>query len=162
MAIIIVVDQFTKVWAIETLRGMPAEIYWGNFFRLEYVENRGVFLGFGSNFNPTLRYWLFNIFVLVALIILFIQLLRMKVNMFTTITYAMIIGGGVGNLIDRMTRPEGAVVDFMNVGIGPVRTGIFNVADMAITTGVILLVIYTLATRNKTLKDNKTSQKTIY
>jgi hypothetical protein len=48
---------------------------------------------------------------------------------------------GFGNLIDRALRPEHAVIDFMNVGIGPVRTGIFNIADMVILGGVIALVL---------------------
>jgi len=50
---------------------------------------------------------------------------------------ALIVGGGVSNLIDRV-RYGGYVVDFLNVGIGPLRTGIFNVADMAIMAGVVL------------------------
>jgi signal peptidase II len=53
------------------------------------------------------------------------------------VSVALIVGGGVSNLIDRL-RYGGYVVDFLNVGIGPVRTGIFNVADMAIMVGVVM------------------------
>ena len=52
---------------------------------------------------------------------------------------ALLFAGGVGNLIDRVTS-GGSVVDFINLGIGPVRTGIFNIADVAITVGVLVLL----------------------
>jgi signal peptidase II len=58
-------------------------------------------------------------------------------NPIVGVSIALIVGGGVSNLIDRL-RYGGYVVDFLNVGIGPVRTGIFNVADMAIMLGVVL------------------------
>jgi len=52
---------------------------------------------------------------------------------------ALLFAGGVGNLIDRVTS-GGSVVDFIKLGIGPVRTGIFNVADVAITVGALILL----------------------
>jgi signal peptidase II len=58
-------------------------------------------------------------------------------NPLVAVSVALIVGGGVSNLIDRV-RYGGYVVDFLNVGIGPLRTGIFNVADMAIMAGVVL------------------------
>ena len=58
------------------------------------------------------------------------------------VAVAAIVGGGVGNLVDRVQL--GAVRDFFNVGIGPLRTGIFNVADMAITFGGIALIVIPL------------------
>jgi signal peptidase II len=56
-----------------------------------------------------------------------------------TAAVALLFAGGVGNLIDRITS-GGSVVDFINLGIGSVRTGIFNVADVAITVGVLILL----------------------
>ena len=53
---------------------------------------------------------------------------------------ALLLGGAIGNLIDRV-RFDGLVIDFMNLGVGPLRTGIFNVADVAITVGAVLLVL---------------------
>ena len=58
------------------------------------------------------------------------------------------ISGGFSNLYDRITN-HGGVVDFMNMGVGSLRTGIFNVADMAIMAGVLLLVIYSHKPANK-------------
>ncbi len=62
---------------------------------------------------------------------------------------ALILAGGMGNLIDRVLQ-DGVVVDFINVGIGPVRTGIFNVADVAITSGVIILLAESMRKHTKT------------
>ena len=61
---------------------------------------------------------------------------------------ALVVGGGLGNLVDRVMR-EGAVVDFLNVGIGPVRTGIFNMADVFIVAGVSFLVLWSLLARDE-------------
>ena len=58
----------------------------------------------------------------------------------------LLLAGAVGNLIDRI-RLDGLVIDFLNLGIGPLRTGIFNVADMAIMAGAVLLVIPVAAAR---------------
>jgi signal peptidase II len=57
-----------------------------------------------------------------------------------TISWALICGGGFGNLIDRFSR-HGYVTDFLNVGIGTLRTGIFNIADFALLVGIALLVL---------------------
>ena len=61
-----------------------------------------------------------------------------KIDRWTYIAWALVFAGGIGNLIDRMRI--NAVIDFLNLGIGPVRTGIFNVADMAITAGFVMLL----------------------
>jgi signal peptidase II len=53
---------------------------------------------------------------------------------------SLVCAGGISNVIDRIAY-DGSVVDFLNMGIGPLRTGIFNVADMAITTGAVLLAL---------------------
>ncbi|MGC4095906.1 MAG: signal peptidase II [Nitrospira sp.] len=62
-----------------------------------------------------------------------------------TIAWILILSGGAGNLLDRVLH-DGHVIDFMNLGIGSLRTGIFNVADVYITTGVLLLIIRSLRT----------------
>jgi signal peptidase II len=53
---------------------------------------------------------------------------------------SLLVAGGLGNLVDRITR-QGAVTDFLNIGVGQVRTGVFNVADLAIVLGVALLIL---------------------
>jgi signal peptidase II len=60
--------------------------------------------------------------------------------------FALLFAGGVGNLTDRVLH-DGAVVDFMNLGIGPVQTGVFNVADLAVTSAVIVMLASALVRR---------------
>jgi hypothetical protein len=63
-----------------------------------------------------------------------------KWNMRLVNFVALVLAGGIGNLIDRVLH-DGLVTDFLNLGIGSIRTGIFNVADMALTTGALVLVL---------------------
>jgi signal peptidase II len=64
------------------------------------------------------------------------------------VAFALLIAGGMGNLMDRLMY-DGYVVDFINVGLGPLRTGIFNVADIAVTLGLLILMLRTLHEQNK-------------
>ena len=70
----------------------------------------------------------------------------------------LLLAGGIGNLIDR-TFHGGLVIDFLNVGIGPLRTGIFNVADMAIMAGFGLLILYSVGFRDGQSGDMTLSQR---
>jgi signal peptidase II len=60
----------------------------------------------------------------------------------------LVASGGMGNLLDRLFN-HGAVRDFMNLGIGPIRTGVFNVADVLIVTGAVLFLIFSLKAEKK-------------
>jgi hypothetical protein len=70
-----------------------------------------------------------------------LMLMRRPAGRAQHLAIVLLLAGGIGNLIDRMFH-DGLVIDFLNVGIGPVRTGIFNVADMAIMAGFGLLLLY--------------------
>ena len=70
----------------------------------------------------------------------------------TTIAFALILGGGLSNMWDRILH-SGFVVDFMNLGIGSLRTGIFNVADMAITCAFFIIIFHMIMQRIKNKKD---------
>ena len=87
--------------------------------------------------------------VMVRFVALFIFALResSKTHLTVSIAFALFLGGGIGNLIDRLTN-DGRVIDFMHIGIGSLRTGIFNVADMALMAGVFLLGLHSYRTRN--------------
>ena len=63
-----------------------------------------------------------------------------KLSSFAVVPSALIIGGGLSNLVDRIIN-QGAVIDFLNVGIGSLRTGILNLADMAIMVGMFIFVV---------------------
>jgi signal peptidase II len=98
-------------------------------------------LSFGSTFSPNVRYWLFIVpnvaFLLATCLVL---ALRRRMTAMTYAAAVLLAAGAAGNLIDRVSQ-NGLVTDFLNVGIGPLRTGIFNVADMAIMGAVALLML---------------------
>jgi len=135
-------DQSTKYIAKHFLEGRQTLSYRGDIFRLIYTENTGAFLGLGAGMPEKLRFVLLVIMACILLIGFLIIVIRSKkLNSLAVSSSALIIGGGLGNMIDRITN-NGAVIDFMNIGIGPFRTGIFNVADMAIMTGALMFAIF--------------------
>ena len=131
-------DQVSKHVASTHLMDGARQSYLGDSVRLEYSENTGAFLSLGAGLPWWARTVLFSVgtaFLLIGCVVAaFVRRLR-PVALFGL---WLLFAGGLSNLVDRVVH--GRVVDFLNVGIGPVRTGIFNVADMAIMLGVALLV----------------------
>lgn len=142
-------DQFSKNLAEKTLKATPAQAYLGNLFRLQYAENTGAFLSMGAELPQFARTWLFTILSGGLLVALFIYVLTSR-NLGKKHVFALslILGGGSSNLIDRVLN-DGRVVDFMNMGIGSLRTGIFNFADVVIMAGMGLIILYSLKARAK-------------
>jgi signal peptidase II len=139
----IVLDQATKRIAMDSLRYRPPLSFLANMFRLEYSENPGAFLSLGSSLPDGVRFWLLNVGVAIALLSLFIYVVfYSSAGIKQSIGMILLVSGGLSNLLDRMFRTSGRVVDFMNMGIGDLRTGIFNVADMLIMLGVGLVVLW--------------------
>lgn len=135
-------DQATKTIASEQL---PRGENWSLLFdmiRIGYTENHGAFLSMGGNFSPELRYWLLVVGVGIFLGGLLIYLLLNKTLSAPAVAgFSFILSGGLSNFYDRLVN-NGAVVDFLNLGVGPLRTGVFNVADVAIVIGVLLIFFY--------------------
>ena len=157
MIVVIVSDQVTKELAKEYLADSPTISYWGNFFLLHYAENDGAFLSMGSNWPAPIRIIFLTIIPVIFLIVLFFVVLFSKdMDKMTTIAFALILGGGLSNMWNRIFN-NGFVVDFMNMGIGNLRTGIFNVADMAITTAFFMIVFHMIIHR---IQHKKTEQST--
>lgn len=140
-------DQVSKVAANQWLLGEPVRSYLGDTFRLLYTENTGAFLGMGSAWPGIVRWGLFTLFSGAAVLVALVWVLRHvhQTGSFRpygqTVGAALLAAGGIGNLIDRVLR-DGAVIDFMNVGLGSLRTGIFNVADVQIMAGVGLWLLW--------------------
>lgn len=142
-------DQITKRIAQAYLSGSGTISFFHDFFVLSYVENTGGFLGLGAAVPETIRFWVFSVLVAVFLILLFSYLIFSKAFTVRQIfALSAVLGGGIGNLTDRLMN-QGRVTDFMNVGIGPLRTGIFNVADLFITFGAIFLFLFLVTDRKK-------------
>lgn len=144
-------DQATKGLASRTLKDAPPKTYMGGALRLEYALNSGGFLSLGGELPKHVRtgfFIVFNICMMASICGFLIVRRQISLLLFVAILY--FLAGGVGNLIDRVTN-DGLVIDFLNVGLGPLRTGIFNVADMALVFGGAGAVL--LASRKKTVSD---------
>jgi signal peptidase II len=132
-------DQTTKSIAVAHLSETQAVTLLGGDLRLQIAKNYGAFLSIGASTSPTVRSTLFSAGVAVMLLALLAYCITTKTrNPLVVPALALLIGGGVSNLLDRLLY-GGYVIDFLNVGVGSVRTGIFNVADMFIMCGVIAL-----------------------
>jgi signal peptidase II len=130
-------DQATKGIATRTLHGSPPRSLLADTIRFDFALNPGGFLGLGSSLPDNLRIWGFVVFNSCLMLGLFTLLcLKRSISLPLFVSLVYILAGGIGNLIDRVGN-QGLVTDFINVGIGPLRTGVFNVADMALTFGAI-------------------------
>lgn len=132
-------DRVTKHVAETTLTGTPRQSFIADTIRLEYVENTGAFLSVGADWPPAVRTTVFGIGNGLLLLLVSALAIRRRWPTLALVGVALFVAGGSSNLLDRLTR--GSVVDFMNVGLGPLRTGIFNVADVAIMLGVGLVIL---------------------
>lgn len=152
------IDQWSKLYAVANWKEQPPKIFLADTFRIQYAENPGGFLSLGANLKQPFRTVVFVVInggILAVAGGWMIYSIRFS-GPWTWWAVGMIVSGGIGNLIDRV-RLEGRVIDFMNMGIGNLRTGIFNVADIAISTGVVILVIVNFSTSSqKNDEDDKT------
>ena len=147
----IVLDRLTKLIAIIYLKGKSAISFINNIIILEYTENNGAFLSLGSNWPIVVKYIILLIIpIIVCLAVLWYCICKEK-NKSRSILLATIVSGGLGNLFDRLFNRY-YVVDFMNFGIGQIRTGVLNVADLSVTFGVVALIIYELKMNGRTDK----------
>jgi signal peptidase II len=134
-------DQWTKLIATEAFKGKPTRTYLGDTFRFTWATNEGAFLSLGANLPDGLRYWVLTVMVGgLLLAILYFAVMGKGLTAMPVAGYALIAAGGLSNWVDR-ARFDGKVVDFMNLGIGSLRTGIFNVADLQILVGIGLVLL---------------------
>lgn len=135
-------DQITKDAAQQYLAFEPPQSWFHDTVRLEYAENTGAFLSLGDDLSKEFRIVLFQVLPAIWLVVLALYLLFTEApSRLFTVAWCLVLSGGVGNIVDRVLH-DGRVVDFMNLGIGSLRTGIFNVADVCITIGVSLLIVH--------------------
>jgi signal peptidase II len=140
-------DQGTKRLAEASLKMSAGYSFLGDSVRLQYAENPGAFLSLGAGLPDGLRSAVFTLGVGLLLAVLLVTALGKKaISRVELWAYALVLSGGLSNLYDRVFH-GGRVVDFMNLGIGSLRTGIFNVADLAIVGGVVLLALPSLFER---------------
>jgi len=134
---VVVLDYFTKRLAQTALAHRPVPLV-GDWLSLQLVYNPGA--AFGIHVGDYSR-WVFMALALVALVVLGSMVRQTDGSQLLRLTaLGLVCGGAVGNLIDRVTSARG-VVDFIDVWIGPFHWPTFNVADMAVSCGAVLLAV---------------------
>ncbi|HUL71015.1 MAG TPA: signal peptidase II [Gemmatimonadales bacterium] len=135
---VVVVDFLTKMVAESALLRTAGLPVLGDWFQLRLVYNSGA--AFGLDVGPYSR-WIFLAVALIAVVFLYrMSLSTPPSDTFRLMALALVSGGALGNLIDRIRNPQG-VVDFLDMGFGVHRWPTFNVADMAISLGAFALAI---------------------
>lgn len=148
---LIICDKITKEIAKDKLMDKDAvSLLWGTV-RFDYVENTGAFLSFGDDLPAWAGVSVFIILPVAFLLFLFVYSVRKsnETGLFKMISLALIIAGGLGNVVDRILYNM-HVSDFMIFGFGWLRTGVVNLADIYVTSGVIAF-LFTFR-KNNTLK----------
>ena len=134
-------DQISKIWVRNNFESYVENSIVGDIFSLIKVENTGAFLGMGSELSETPRILLLIVLPIVVLISITIYTYFDKsLDKISIIGFSLIIGGGIANIFDRIVF--GSVTDFLYLNFGSIfKTGIFNIADVSVTTGMILILI---------------------
>lgn len=139
--VVVAADQVTKLYIMQTMRLHESITVIPDVFSLTYIRNPGAAFGLLAGSSNTFRMIFFGVTSLFALGLLGTILLRMpERDWMGRFSVAAILGGAIGNLIDRMRYGE--VIDFLDVYIQNYHWPAFNVADSAITVGVIFLIIH--------------------
>lgn len=131
-------DQVSKRVASTHLVDTPRISYLGDAVRLQYAENRGAFLSLGADLPRWARTALFTVGTSLVLVACAVSLFTQSWPPLAVLGICLYLAGGASNLADRVA--DGHVIDFLNIGLGPLRTGIFNIADMAVMAGVTLFL----------------------
>jgi signal peptidase II len=132
-------DRVTKHLAATHLAEHPARTFLAGVVRLDYVENSGGFLSLGSRLSERSRSFLFTGMVSIFLCALAALAIQQRWTGFPLMGASLMFAGGLSNLVDRIWR--GGVIDFIQLGAGGLHTGVFNVADVAVMAGALLLVL---------------------
>ena len=137
IAAIVVVDQLTKSWAVAALSNGPTHVF-GDTVELALTRNGGSAFSRFQGLTPVLAIGAIIVTIVLA------RVLRSATDRLLIIALTLVLGGALGNLVDRIFRSpgflRGHVVDFVSVGWWPV----FNVADSCVTIGAILLIVRSL------------------
>lgn len=140
--VIVIFDQITKLTVKAKFALHESINVWGEIVRLTYIENPG--MAFGIRFGGK---YFFTVFASLATVVILVYLYRIRrERLLSRGALALIFGGAIGNLIDRYAY--GQVIDFIDVGIDfDTRWPVFNVADSAVTIGMLILVFFVLFER---------------
>jgi signal peptidase II len=132
--LVVVLDQLTKLWAVAALSGRPVDVI-DDVLRLRLTRNPGGAFSLLTGFTPLLA------LLAAAMAVVIVRTTRRATDRVMAYSLALVLGGAVGNLIDRLARApgflRGEVIDFIKLPYWPT----FNLADSAITIGVAVIVL---------------------
>lgn len=132
-AAVVALDQATKVWAVAALSDGPIRLI-GETLALQLIRNPGGAFSVFTGFTPLLA------LIAAALVVVIVRITRRTADPVMAYTLALVLGGAIGNLIDRLVRDpgflRGHVVDFIDLSFWPT----FNLADSGITVGVVIVL----------------------
>ncbi|TDE17549.1 signal peptidase II [Dyadobacter psychrotolerans] len=144
-------DQISKRIVREEVSSYVTISLIKHHFVLTKVENTGAFLSVGSALPDFLKFFLLSIIPLLALSYGIVYLVtKPNLTKISALSLSFAIGGGIGNIYDRIIH--GSVTDFMHIDLGIVQTGIFNMADVSITFGMILFFVQSYFVKKKVVK----------
>ncbi len=133
--VVVALDQWTKHWATHALMDRPPLPVFGEFARFTFTRNSGVAFGLGAGSH--FPFYVFSIAAAAAILVVFLR--RRVHGLPQQVALALIFGGALGNLLDRLRT--GLVVDFIELGAGGWHFPVFNVADSAVTIGVAMFAL---------------------
>ena len=141
-------DQVSKKIVRENIKPDEMIFLVKNHVAITNVENSGAFLSTGTSLPITTKNVLLSVLPVIALTLgIFFVFSRTQLSTLSVAGFCFVIGGGIGNVFDRILY--GSVTDFLHIDFGIFQTGIFNLADMSIMTGALLLVIQLLLPRKR-------------
>lgn len=135
---VLTLDLVTKIMIQRSLERYQQVEVIGEYVRLTYIYNPGAAFGIHVGPHSRLVFLVLSALALAALLVMYWA--TPATNRIRLNSIALICGGALGNMVDRVRSPNG-VVDFLDIGIGDVRWPVFNVADIAVTAGAIYLAL---------------------
>ena len=149
--IVVILDQLTKIWVKNNFSLFESRNIIGDFLRFSYVENPGI--AFGIRLG-NLKVLVTVISIAIATYLAFLLYNSKHLEYLEKFSLSLILGGAVGNLIDRIliyvpNSTYNGVIDFIDVGVSGHRWYIFNIADSAVTMGIIIYLFYSTFIENK-------------
>lgn len=153
---IVIADQWSKIYVFNNFYVGESVPVIDGFFNLTYVRNSGAAFGFGGQFDTWIRYTLFRAIPVIACFWLFALMVKsIKGPKIMTWAYTLILGGAIGNLIDRFRLDF--VVDFFDFYIGTSHFATFNIADSAISIAAGLIILDFIFEKKSTQEDASTN-----
>src|SRR6478735_9662907 len=134
-------DQVTKQVVRDHIALGASQSFMAVTLRLTHAENPGAFLSMGASLPEGARVAVFQVGASILVMGLLGFALFARLDTWSIVGFSLLAASGVGNLVDRFLR-DGLVTDFLNIGIGSVRTGIFNVADVLGVAGFLVLILF--------------------